>query len=86
MSGVTRLLFFGALRDAAGGSTRDATLPRGVDTIGSLRSWLGAEDPLLAAALAAPGVLFAVDQKMASEDASVVGAGEVAFMSPMSGG
>ena len=83
---MTRLLFFGAVRDAAGLAEREIALPSTVSTIHALRAWLSADDAILGAALAAPGVQVAVDQEIVRAEASISGAAEIAFMSPMSGG
>lgn len=83
---MARLLFFGALQDAAGIRERDVALPAHVRTVDDLRAWLAAEDPALGARLAAPGVRCAIDRAFAQNNAALAGAEEIAFMSPLSGG
>ena len=79
------MLFFGRLRDIAGQS--EIQIGRAVSTIAELREVLGADNPMLAEALAAPGIRVAIDQRMAiGADAPIGGAKEIAFMSPLSGG
>ncbi|MBL8542596.1 MAG: MoaD/ThiS family protein [Hyphomonadaceae bacterium] len=84
---MTKILFFGRLRDAAGLAELSCCLPQSLRTVAEVRQWLGARDPNLGQALAAPGVRVAVDQTFcASEQACAAGAQEIAFMSPLSGG
>ena len=84
---MTKLLFFGRLRDAAGASELDCELPAGVATIAQLREWLARRDPVLGQAVRAPGVRVAVNQTFCVNDEEPTdGAREIAFMSPLSGG
>jgi len=84
---MTRLLFFGRLRDIAGYSERELDIPDHVATIADLRAFLSADDPELGDAIAAPGIRAAVNQSFCmGESASVRNAREIAFMSPLSGG
>ncbi|MGD9981366.1 MAG: MoaD/ThiS family protein [Hyphomonadaceae bacterium] len=84
---MTRLLFFGRLRDVAGGSERSLALPPEIGTVRELRAWIGADHVALAEALNAGAVRVAIDQVMCvDDDASVRGAVEIAFMPPLSGG
>jgi molybdopterin converting factor subunit 1 len=80
------ILFFGRLSDAAGGSLRTIKLPSGVTDTAALRDWLGRDDPALAAALADPATMVAVDGTVARGDFMLKGGEEVAFMAPVSGG
>jgi molybdopterin synthase sulfur carrier subunit len=79
---MARVLLFGPLRDIAGWRERDIV----ADSLAELRRRLGADDPALAEALAAPGVQVALDQTLVRGDAALSAAAEVAFLSPMSGG
>lgn len=84
---MTRLLFFGRLRDVAGQSAQELDLPAHVKTVADLRAWLATNDAALGAALSAGGIHVAIDRAMCSrDDASVRGAQEIAFMPPLSGG
>lgn len=79
-----RVLFFGALGDRCG-RERIVSLPDEGATVATVRD-LAAADPEVLAALSAPTVRVAVDQRLAS-DGDIVRAGqEVAFFSPVSGG
>lgn len=84
---MTRLLFFGRLRDVAGHAEREVNLPPDVATVAQLRIFLGASDSALGEAISARGVRVAINQNFCVDDqASVEGAHEIAFMSPLSGG
>jgi molybdopterin converting factor small subunit len=81
---MTRILFFGALRDAAGCAEMqcDAALA----DVAAVRAWLASRDPRLGDALHAPGIRVAVDQRFAGFDTPLRTPREIAFMSPLSGG
>ena len=79
---MARVLLFGPLRDLAGWRERDLA----ATSLAELRRALGAEDPALGEALAAPGVQVALDQAIVRGDAALTAATEVAFLPPMSGG
>lgn len=84
---MTRLLFFGRLRDVAGRGERVVTVPDSVETVADLRAWLMAEDAELGAALHTRGVHVVVDHIICNRDTQTVrGASEIAFMPPLSGG
>ena len=84
---MTRLLFFGRLRDVAGESERLVDLPAEIGTVGELRAWLANDDADLGAALQTGGIHVVVDQVLRNGPAvSVRGAREIAFMPPLSGG
>ncbi len=83
---MLRVLFFGSLRDAAGGAELSVAPPPDIATIAALRSWLAGRDAKLGEALTAPGVRMARDQHFCGDDAPLAGATEIAFMSPLSGG
>ncbi|MFT3728204.1 MAG: MoaD/ThiS family protein [Terricaulis sp.] len=84
---MTRVLFFGRVSDAAGCGEMKADVPKDVRTVGALRRWLASRDDTLAAIILAPSVRAAVDRAFCRDDtASIDGAEEIAFMSPLSGG
>jgi molybdopterin synthase sulfur carrier subunit len=83
---MTRILFFGRLRDVAGQAEMICDPPREAASVAALRDWLAARDPLLGEALAGAGVRVAVNQQFCSLDTSLADAEEIAFMSPLSGG
>jgi molybdopterin converting factor subunit 1 len=80
------ILFFGQLRDAAGTSAFEADLPDSVADVPALIDWLGRENDHLRTALRRTGVRVAIDKAFVSRNATLDGAREVAFMSPLSGG
>jgi molybdopterin synthase sulfur carrier subunit len=79
---MARVLLFGPLRDLAGWRERQLAAA----SLAELRLALGAEDPALGEALAAPGVQVALNQAIVRGDAALTAAAEVAFLPPMSGG
>jgi molybdopterin synthase sulfur carrier subunit len=84
---MTKLLFFGRLRDVAGGADLRCDLPANVATVGDLRAWLRQRDELLGQAISASDVRVAVNQAFCLGDHELVrGAHEIAFMPPLSGG
>ncbi|MBS0386622.1 MAG: MoaD/ThiS family protein [Proteobacteria bacterium] len=83
---MTRILFFGRMSEAAGCSELDAELPSELRTVAALRSWLADRDAALKQLILSPGIRAAVDRGFCGDDASIVGAQEIAFMSPLSGG
>ena len=84
---MTTLLFFGRLSDVAGCSRLDCDLPQTVTTVAALRAWLAARDPVLGQAIQAQGVRVAVNRSFCGSDMDpTLGAEEIAFMSPLSGG
>ena len=84
---MTRILFFGRLRDIAGSAQLAEALPADIATVADVRAWLAQRDPILGEAISAPGVRVAVNQAFCLTDADAArGADEIAFMSPLSGG
>lgn len=84
---MTRLLFFGRTRDAAGRGEMECEIPATIESVADLRAWLAARDPQLGAVLAARDIRVAADRCVcANENASIRGASEIAFMPPLSGG
>ncbi len=83
---ATRILFFGKLRDTAGGATREADLPGEITDGAALIDWLCADDEALRAALAGVGVRLSVDQTIISVDTPFNNPKEIAFLPPFSGG
>lgn len=81
----TRILFFGRLRDAAGGGERLARLAPGL-SIDALIDEITGVDTALAAALRDPSVNIAVDQRLVPRSTIIDAAREIAFLPPYSGG
>jgi molybdopterin converting factor small subunit len=80
-------LFFGRLRDAAGGGKRSVA-PLADATVAGLLDRLGSDDPRLAAALAAPDVRVALNRRLLArgERFDLAAGDEIAFMPPATGG
>jgi sulfur-carrier protein len=79
---MARVLLFGRLADIAGWREREMEL---AGRVSDLRAALAAETPGLSA-LSGDEIRVAVDQAMVGGDPSVMGAAEVAFLPPFSGG
>jgi molybdopterin synthase sulfur carrier subunit len=81
---MVKVLLFGKLCDIAG--WRERVCDPAPATLSDLKSMICADDPALAAALAAPGVTAAVDRVLERGDIGLPRGCEVAFMPAMSGG
>jgi sulfur-carrier protein len=83
---MTRLLFLGRLRERIGMSEKDVLLPPEVKSGNDLIAWLSRDDAELAEALGDHTIRLAVDLTLTGRAESIEGAGEIAFLPPMSGG
>jgi sulfur-carrier protein len=82
-----KILYFARLRQIVGRGQDDIEIPPDVTTVASLIDFLKQRDEGAAAAFADLRTLkVAIDQSHASFDASIVGAREVAFFPPVTGG
>ena len=82
-----KILYFARLRQIAGRGQDEVDVPSDVTTVSTLIDFLKLRDEGAAAAFADLRTLkVAVDQSHASLDASIVGAREVAFFPPVTGG
>ncbi len=81
-----RLVYFASLRERIGKSAEEVEVPEPVRTLAELIAWLGARDDAYAATFSQTNVRAAVDKKHAGPEASIVGAQEIAFFPPMTGG
>lgn len=84
---MTRVLFFGRLRDVAGCGEREIALQSPIELAGLRRLASGGDDDF-EAVLAAPYIRIAINAVLAPSGAalSVAPGDEVAFMPPFSGG
>jgi sulfur-carrier protein len=78
-----RLLYFAWVREAVGRDEEDVALPAEVGTVVELARWLAKTYPIFADTRR---LRVAIDQQMAGFDASIVGATEIAFFPPVTGG
>ena len=82
-----KILYFARVRQLVGRGSEEIAVPETVRTVGALADYLAARDAGCAAAFADRRALkAAVDRTHASFDTSIVGAGEVAFFPPVTGG
>lgn len=82
-----KLLYFAWLRERVGVPEEDIDLPASVTTARELITFLGAKGDNYQAAFSDLDLIkVAIDQEHAPLEASVVGAHEVAFFPPVTGG
>ncbi len=82
-----KVLYFARFRQVIGRGQDDISLPADVATVNALLNYLVESDAGIAAAFAdLRTVRVAVDQSHCALDASIVGAKEVAFFPPVTGG
>ncbi len=84
---MTRLLYFARMRQIIGKGEEDIAIPGDVETVSMLIDFLKGRDEAYASAFADPRIIrAAVDQAHAPLDASILGAREIAFFPPVTGG
>ncbi|MBI1261126.1 MAG: molybdopterin converting factor subunit 1 [Rhizobiales bacterium] len=82
-----KVLYFGSLRDMVGVSEEDIDLPEGLSDLHSLIVWMRSRNDDFAAAFESLVFLrAAIDQEHAPFEASIIGAREIAFFPPVTGG
>ena len=82
-----KLLYFAWVRERIGKPEEDIDLPQGVATVGDLMAWLAGRGEEYAHAFENPKIIrAAIDRAHVKADAALVGAREVAFFPPMTGG
>ena len=82
-----KILYFAGLRQIIGRGQDDIDIPANVKTVSALIDYLKGRDESIAAAFADLRTLkVAINQSHASLDAPLVGATEVAFFPPVTGG
>ncbi len=82
-----KVLYFARFRQLIGRNSDDVTLPPDVITVGQLLDYLVRTDNGCAAAFTNHKIIrAAVDQVHVKMDHSIVGASEVAFFPPVTGG
>ena len=82
-----KVLYFASVRERVGKPEEEIEPPAGVATVGQLMTWLAAQGEEYTYAFENPKVIrAAIDRKHVRADASIEGAGEIAFFPPMTGG
>jgi molybdopterin synthase sulfur carrier subunit len=82
-----RVLYFAWVKEKAGIAAEDIDPPKSVTTIAELIDWLKARGPEFANAFARSEVIrAAIDRTHVRHDAKIVGAREIAFFPPVTGG
>lgn len=82
-----KILYFAWLREKTGTSGEELDIPPNITDVAGLIAWLSGLDAAHAAAFADPKqVRCAIDLEFAAPDASIQGAGEIAFFPPVTGG
>jgi len=84
---TVRLLYFAWVREKLGQPSETVTVPAEVTTVGALMHWLEQRGPEYQDVFSRVGIVrAAVDQTHALPSASIVGAREIAFFPPVTGG
>ena len=82
-----KVRYFAWVRERIGKPEEDVEVPAGIATVGELMSWLSARGDEYAHAFENPKVIrAAIDRAHVRADAAIVGASEIAFFPPMTGG
>jgi sulfur-carrier protein len=82
-----RLLYFAWVRERLGKAEESLDPPANVATVGELLGWLATRGEEYAYAFENTKVIrTAIDHRHVRPDASIAGAGEIAFFPPMTGG
>ena len=82
-----KAVYFAWVRERVGKSEETLAPPPGVTTVGELVAWLAGQGENYAYAFENPKIIrTAIDRVHVRADASIAGAGEVAFFPPMTGG
>lgn len=83
---MTKILFFGPLKDIMGFDVKDVNLPNSVSNRSQLVAWLAQGNADVAEALNAISVRLVIDNEIVAQDADLSMAKEIAFLPPLSGG
>ena len=82
-----KLLYFAWVRERVGKAEEQIEPPADIATVAGLMAWLAARDEQYAYAFENAKVIrAAIDHRHVQPDASIAGAGEIAFFPPMTGG
>lgn len=84
---TVKLLYFAWVREKVGRAEEQVELPAHVQTVADLVAWVKARGPEYASAFERSDVIrAAIDQRHVRASASIVGAREIAFFPPVTGG
>jgi molybdopterin synthase sulfur carrier subunit len=82
-----KVRYFAWVRERVGKAEEDIDPPDGVATVSDLVAWLTRQGEGYAYAFENPKVIrSAIDKRHARPDARIIGASEIAFFPPMTGG
>ena len=82
-----RVLYFAWVKEKAGIAAEEIDPPKSVTTVAELIVWLKARGPEFANAFARSEVIrAAIDRTHVRHDAKIIGAREIAFFPPVTGG
>jgi sulfur-carrier protein len=82
-----KLRYFAWVRERVGKPEEDIEVPAGVDTVAELMAWLASRGEEYAHAFVNPKVIrVAIDRAHVQPQTPIVGAAEIAFFPPMTGG
>ena len=84
---MIKLVYFAWVRERVGKAEETLELPSGLSTVADLVAWLRTRGPEYAHAFARPEVIrAAIDHTHVKPAATIVGAREIAFFPPVTGG
>ena len=84
---TVKLLYFAWVREKAGRAEEEVELPAGARTVADVIAWLTTRGPEFASAFERGEVIrAAINQSHVKHNASIEGAREIAFFSPVTGG
>lgn len=82
-----RIRYFAWLKQRTGIAEEELDPPAGLRTVADLMAYLGQRHPRFAEVAGSGGVVrCAIDQAHATPEASIIGAREIAFFPPVTGG
>ncbi len=84
---MTRLLYFAWVKEKTGIASEDVAVPEEIATVAELVTWLKTRGPEFENAFEQDAAIrVAIDQTHARHDAKIIGAQEIAFFPPVTGG
>lgn len=84
---MVKIVYFAWVRERIGKAEEVLDIPAGIETVADLVGWLRSRGPEYTAAFARPEVVrAALDHSHVKPAASIIGAREIAFFPPVTGG